>query len=300
MKRKILLLSLIMLITLLYSPAAAAAEETPVRIAIIDTGIRKNHTMLNGENIEQGENYAFPEDDTDDLVGHGTRIAGLILGSTDGTIKGTAPDTVLVPLVYYSRYPSAVPKNGGVEAICHAIYDAVDSYDCQVINISSGVTEPDDRLYEAICYAEKKGIIVISAMGNDNLTNKDCIYYPAAYETVVGVGAANADLTGAADFSQRNAGVLLLAPGENLIVPSIGSGEDFETVSGTSYAAAQVAGLAARLKALYPCMKPSDFRQIISLSCRDLGAPGYDTVTGWGLVDMEVTGTLKQEPLRNK
>ena len=294
MKRKMLLVSFIMTIILFASPAAAAVEETPVRIAIIDTGIRRNHIMIRAANIAQGKNYVFPEDDTDDLVGHGTRIAGLILGSTDGTIVGTAPDAVLVPLVYYSRYPSAVPKNGGVEAICQAIYDAIDSYDCQVINISSGVTKPDDRLYEAVCYAEKEGVIVLSAIGNDNLINSDRIYYPAAYETVVGVGAANADLIGAADFSQRNAGVLLLAPGENLIVPSIRGGEDFETVSGTSYASAQVAGLAARLKALHPYMKPSDFRQILSISCRDLEAPGYDNFTGWGLIDVNITGTLEQ------
>lgn len=287
MKRKLILLLSILLIILLTCPVAMAAEKVPVRIAIIDTGIRKNHIILNGANIAQGNNYVFSEEDTDDLVGHGTRIAGLILGSTDGTIKGIAPDAILVPLVYYSKYPSAVPKNGGVEAICQAIYDAVDLYDCQVINLSSGLTQPDDQLYEAVCYAEKKGVIVVSAVGNDNLINKGNIYYPAAYETVVGVGAANAALTGAADFSQCNESVLLLAPGENLIVPSIGSGENFETVSGTSYAAAQVAGLAAQLKELYPDMKPSDFRKIICVSCWDLGTPGYDTANGWGLMNRD-------------
>lgn len=293
MKRKMLLLLFIMFVVLLSCSVVMAAEEKPIRIAIIDTGIRKNHIMLKEANIAKGQNYVFPKDDTDDLVGHGTRIAGLILGSTDGTIEGIAPEAVLVPLVYYSRYPSAVPKNGGVESICQAIYDAVDCYDCQVINISSGVTKPEDRLYEAVCYAEKKGVIVISAVGNDNLINKDSIYYPAAYETVVGVGAANASLSGAADFSQQNTGVLLLAPGENLIVPSIRSGENFETVSGTSYAAAQMAGLAARLKALYPHMKPSDFRQILSISCQDMEAPGYDTITGWGLMDRNAAEKLR-------
>lgn len=286
MRKKTIVLSLAILLCILTNTITAAARQAPVRIALIDTGIREDHAMLNHAKIAQGFNYAFTEADTNDLVGHGTRVAGLILGSRDGTIKGTAPEAVLVPLVYYSRYPTAVPKNGGVEAICKAVYDAIDVYGCQVINISSGITGPDERLYEAVSYAEKRGVIVVSAVGNDNQYNKDRVYYPAAYETVIGVGAANSALTDAADFSQRNTSVRLLAPGEGLVVPSILSGEDFETVSGTSYAAAQISGLAARLKALNPDMKPSDFRNYLSASCRDLGAQGYDTATGWGIIDI--------------
>lgn len=300
MERKKIILSLVLLFCIFTNTIAADAEEAPVRIALIDTGIGEDHAMLNHANIAQGFNYAFTEADTNDLVGHGTRVAGLILGSTDGTIKGTAPEAVLVPLVYYSRYPTAVPKNGGVEAICKAVYDAIDVYGCQVINISSGVTQPDERLYEAVSYAEKKGVIVISAVGNDNQYNKDRVYYPAAYETVIGVGAANSALTDAADFSQRNTSVRLLAPGERLTVLSIRSGEDFEMASGTSYAAAQISGLAARFIDLNPEMKPSDFREYISTSCKDLGTQGYDTATGWGIIDINALLLIVGDSGNNK
>lgn len=299
MERKKILLYLTLLFCIFTNTITAAADKAPVRIALIDTGIWEEHAMLNHANIAQGFNYAFTEADTNDLVGHGTRIAGLILGSSDGTIKGIAPKAVLVPLVYYSRYPTAVPKNGGVEAICKAVYDAIDVYDCQVINISSGITRPDEKLYEAVSYAEKKGVIVVSAVGNDNQFNKDRVYYPAAYETVIGVGAANYALTDAADFSQRNTSVWLLAPGERLTVPSIRSGEDFETVSGTSYAAAQISGIAARLKAFYPDMKPSDFRKYISASCKDVGAKGYDTSTGWGIIDIDALPVIVGDSLND-
>ena len=272
---------------LFFSQAAAASEQAPVRIAIIDTGIREHHVMLEGTAIEQGVNYAFKGATTHDLIGHGTRIAGLILGSSDGTLKGTAPDAVLVPLVYYSKYPSGVRQNGGIDAICQAMYDAIDVYGCQVINISSGVTKPDERLFKAISYAEEKGVIVVSAAGNDHLYKPEHVYYPAAYETVVGVGAANTDLSGAAPFSQRSKGVMLIAPGQDLKVLSIRSGEHFEIASGTSYAAAQVAGLAARLKAAWPNMTPADFRQLLQSTSVDLDEPGYDSATGWGLLDTE-------------
>ncbi len=286
MKRKFLVL-FVLVAFVLFSQAAAASEQAPVRIAVIDTGIRENLVMLEGATIEKGMNYAFKGESTHDLIGHGTRIAGLILGSSDGTLTGVAPDAVLVPLVYCSRYPTGVPQNGGIDAICQAIYDAIDLYGCQVINISSGVTKPDDRLFKAISYAEEKGVIVVSAVGNDHLLKPEHIYYPAAYETVVGVGAANTGLSAAAPFSQRSTGVSVLAPGQDLKVLSIRSGEPFELASGTSYAAAQVAGVAAWLMARYPDLKPSDFRQILSKSCLDLEAPGYDSATGWGLLDAE-------------
>ncbi len=287
MKKITLFVILILVILSIFSQAAAASEQTPVRIAIIDTGIRENHAMLENANIEEGMNYAFKGKTTNDLIGHGTRIAGLILGSSDGTLKGTAPDAVLVPLVYYSKYPSGVPQNGGIEAICQAVYDAVDVYNCRIINISSGITKPDERLYKAICYAEEKDVIVVSAVGNENLTHPDRSYYPAAYETVIGVGAANTSLKEAADFSQRSQGVMLIAPGQDLNVLSIRGGGDFELASGTSYAAAQVTGVVARLMVRYPDLKPSDFRQILRNSCQDLEAPGYDSATGWGLLDPE-------------
>lgn len=112
---------IIILLTAIY-PVSASETQEAVRIAVIDTGIAEKHSMLDTTHIAQGKNYVFPEGGTDDLIGHGTRIAGLILGSTDGKYPGTAPD-------------------------------AVDKYHCQVINLSSGVSKPDDTLYKAICYA---------------------------------------------------------------------------------------------------------------------------------------------------
>jgi len=48
-----------------------------VMIAVIDTGISTKH--LDVDQVHEGKNYVFPDDDTQDLVGHGTHIAGIIL-----------------------------------------------------------------------------------------------------------------------------------------------------------------------------------------------------------------------------
>jgi minor extracellular protease Epr len=263
------------------------ADIDTVRIALIDTGIQNNSHYLDYTKIEPGYNYAVEYEDTNDLVGHGTRLAGLILGgrSNKSIINGIAPNVILIPLVYYSKYPSGVPINGGLSAICKAIYDAVDIYLCEIINISSGIGADCAELKKAVEYAEEKGVIVISAVGNDHVTVPDKLMYPAAYDSVIGVGAVDQNLE-IAPFSHRNSSVMVTAPGKDVYSLSIKGGTDFEKISGTSYATTYVASFAALLLSAYPKMTPSEFRQVLRISSKDLGKPGYDEEYGWGLIDI--------------
>lgn len=254
-----------------------------VRIALIDTGVSCKH--IDGSHISAGKNYVFPDRNTDDLVGHGTAIAGIILGSEKLGIKGIAPETEIIPLVFYSRYVSGVPLNGGVDAICKAIYDAIDIYNCRIINISSGVTSDNDKLKEAIAYAEEKNTIVISSVGNANISSPKEIYYPSAYETVIGVGSAD-EKKEVAYFSQRNTSVKLVAPGFDISTVPISNRSKPVKVSGSSYSAAFVAGAAALLLQANPELSVAQVREILYHSAEDLGADGYDTESGWGLLDI--------------
>lgn len=63
-----------------------------------------------------------------------------------------------------------------------------------------GTTTDDDLLRKATQYALDKGAIVVSAVGNEQLVAPDRGYYPAAYDGIIGVGAALG--SGAAEFSQ--------------------------------------------------------------------------------------------------
>lgn len=227
----------------------------------------------------------FQNESQNDLVGHGTAIAGIILGSKVLGLRGAAPGAELVPLVYYSRFASGVPLNGGINAICEAIYDAVDIYSCRIINISSGITDDNDKLREAIAYAEEKNVLVISSVGNTNRSSPKDIYYPAAYDTVVGVGAAD-EKNEVADFSQCNYSVKLLAPGTDIPTAPIDNSSKAVTVNGSSYAAAFVAGAAALLLEDNPELSASQLREILYHSAKNLGPDGYDTDTGWGLLDI--------------
>ena len=164
-------------------------EKASVRIAFIDSGISTKH--IDSSKVLQGANYIFRDSDTQDRVGHGTATAGLVLGAEDQRVTGICPDALAVPQVVVDKYPSGAEKNGGPEALCEALYDAVDRFGCRIVNISLCTTEDSQELREAVAYAEAKGVVLIAAVGNDGEDGQT--YYPAAYETVIAVGSTDGD-----------------------------------------------------------------------------------------------------------
>lgn len=264
-----------MLILIFFTEAAYAAS---VKIGVIDTGIKEREGIFDIQKILNGKNYVLENDDTDDTVGHGTRIASLILGTVDGELNSPCRESWIVPLVYYTKLASGSVLNGGIEAICNAIYDAVDVYGCKIINISSGVAADDEQLEKAVDYAEENGVLIVSACGNSG----SCVYYPAAYNTVIGVGSHN-DRYEPSDFSCQGNGIDILMCGENLKVASIKNAADYEVISGTSYAAALITAHAAAALEQYPYIMPSQMRYLMRISCDDICDIGYDEKSGYGI-----------------
>ena len=274
MKKVLILISLI---TILMTEAAFAAS---VKVGVIDTGITQKENIFDEGRITEGKNYVSESSDTEDKVGHGTRVASLIIGTLDGEIVSPSKESQIVPLVYYSKYPSGVVMNGGIEAICSAIYDAIDVYGCKVINISSGVPRGDDELKKAVDYAEEKGVLIVSACGNDGKS----VCYPAAYDTVIGVGSHN-DKAEPSDFSCSGQGIDLLFTGENIKTVSIKNSEDYELAEGTSYSAALITSHAAAAFEKYPELLPHQIRYFMRISCDDICEDGYDEESGYGVFD---------------
>jgi len=254
-----------------------------IRIGVIDTGVSELYDSLNKEQIIEGRNYVFPEQGTEDKIGHGTKVVSLIIGvKTDlGNVIGTAPKATIIPFVYQSRYPSGVTKNGGVELLAQAIKAAVDDYQCRVLCISSGIYIDEAILRDAVAYAEEKGVVVVAAVGNDNQKDPEKKYYPAAYDTVIGIGAVD-DNNDIAEFSQRH-GVFAVEKGKNITALTLdGTMKEF---SGTSYANARAVGIVAALLSEVPDSSPEDIRTSLALSAKDLGDAGYDSVYGWGKIN---------------
>lgn len=252
-----------------------------VRIAVIDTGILT--AVIDAAHVAPGKNYAVPSDSTQDVIGHGTAIASLIVGCDSAGVAGVAPDAVLVPLVYQTKDADGNVVKADQTVVAQAIRDAVDEFDCRVINLSVGTTIGSDALRRAVAYAENQGAVVVSSVGNANETAPDAVYYPAAYDTVIGVGAVDKNLT-VSSFSQRNESVMLAALGEDFYAASL-RGRPL-LAAGTSYATAFVSAAAARVLAENEALTPAAVRDILCRTAKDLASPGYDTQTGFGLLQI--------------
>lgn len=230
--------------------------DSDIRIALIDTGIAAD--SISSAHVLQGWNYCTDSDDTADTIGHGTSLAGLILGSEAAGLPGGAPDAYVVPLVCQRMDADGNVQKVEPEGIAQMLRDAIDIYNCRIINISAGVKQDYAKLREAVAYAAEQGALVVSCAGNEG--NHE-IYYPGGYASVLCVGSADSSMTGRAAFSQDNDTVDLLAPGEKLAVVTM-KGNVMEA-SGTSYSAAYISAVAAQLWMNAPTAAPDEIVEML-------------------------------------
>ena len=243
-----------------------------VRVAVIDTGVNRHEAL--GDRVAEGYNYITDTNDTTDTNGHGTSVAGLIAGYTSSEQIGTAPRAVIVPLKCFNG------NSGSSIMICRAMLEAVRKYDCDVINLSICLKDATDAIEEAVVFAEEHGVVVVAAVGNDGT---DRIRYPAAYESVIGVGALKS--TGMiADCSNYNESVFITAPGE--AVRTIRYTGGYRYCTGTSFSTPMVVGAIADMLSTYPYLSTADIRDILSSTAVDKGSAGYDRYFGWGILSV--------------
>lgn len=264
----------------------AVNEQTPVRIAILDTGI--STAAINPEFLEGGLNRIKPPSGTEDTIGHGTAVASIIVGSEAAGVEGICPQAVLIPLVYCAADYLGRTENADAVMVGEMIREAVDTFHCDIINISSASTTDDSSLREAVEYALAQGVIVITCAGNANLTNPDEVYYPGAYDGVICVGSVNGERQ-VSDFSQRGDYLDFVAPGEEL--PAAAMEGKTTTVTGTSFAAAYVTGMVANILADNPDLRQQSEElsqkvlELLQQKAEDINEPGWDASSGWGVLE---------------
>lgn len=245
-------------------------------VAVVDTGVDASHPDLAGR-VLQGYDFVNRDTAAADDHGHGTHVAGIIAASgEDGAgVAGMAWRVRILPVKVLDAQGS-----GYYSDIISGIRYAADQ-GAAVINLSLSGGASSAILQEAVDYARSRGSLVVAAAGNDAL---DSLGYPAACRGVTSVGAVDAnDIP--ASFSNRGEGLDLVAPG--LDIYSDYKSKGFASLSGTSMAAPQVAGAAALLLSLYPGWSIDQVEQRLYSTARDLGASGYDTVTGWGVLQVD-------------
>lgn len=254
-----------------------------VYVAVIDSGIYRGHPDLINADIRQGWDYIFNESCDWDSNGHGTNVTGIIGAETNNYrgIAGVNWDVAIIPLRVLSS-----DGTGYVSDTIEAIYDAAD-IGCDVINISLGSSSYSYAEGLAVSYAISKGCIVVASAGNDG----DASYtYPASYDGVISVGSIDKNLS-VSSFSQRNNKVDVTAPGEFVFTTADWYKDinysDYAYVSGTSFSAPYVSGIAALMSAVKPSITAEEFMENIKLTSIDLGNVGYDNYYGYGLINAE-------------
>ena len=260
-----------------------------VRVGVIDSGIFSAHEDFTGTTIVEGINYCVKEEspqrtDTGDVVGHGTFVSGIIAAAGNGVgTAGMAPGVELVPLKCFSNTSSTVAQ------IAEAIYDAVDVYQCRVLNMSFGLPRDHSALREAIEYAAEKGTVMVAAVGNLRTgtvsSGNDTLQYPAAYDCVIGVGAADQSGSAAA-FSYQNDSVFLTAPGASLWGLDHEDATSYKAGEGTSYAAPAVSAAVALAIGLQPEVTVDRLTGFLAETAGDQGDPGWDRANGWGFLQI--------------
>jgi subtilisin family serine protease len=243
-----------------------------IKIGIIDTGFDASHDeFLN--RLSPRSNTSAP-----DPSGHGFQVAG-VLGATGSNGTGIA-GMDWNAILYSGRFDFS-DNTTALDIQTAAAEDTA-----WVLNMSfglghGGAPRTSITIGSALAGAYMLNRNNVAAMGNDC---GPLVNFPAGFgHGMIAVGATNAqDLLDPCSTTGPNIDVV--APGVGIW--TCDKLNSYTQVSGTSFAAPVVSGIAALLKSAADSLANDDIRAIIRLSARDLGnTPGWDPETGMGRVN---------------
>lgn len=244
---------------------AAASANVTSSLGIIDGGVA-DHASVSGRVEQNGFAKGAPSPSS-----HGTAVAALMVGN--GEVKGARAGASLLAADVYGTDRAG----GNASAIARGL-GWLAARGVSVVTIS--LVGPHNALLKsAVAAAQRKGMIIVAAVGNDGPAAPPA--FPASYPgvlAVTGVDGRNRALPEAG----RAAHTDFAAPGAD-IFSALGAKRRAK-VRGTSFAAPLVA---ARLSTFYPRQSnaavEASVRRLMAEAV-DLGKNGHDPVYGHGLV----------------
>ena len=279
-------------------------------IAVIDTGIDRNHPALSAHNIQEKQclyvTGGLPYDTTtDDINGHGTHIAGIV-GSRDSLYRGVAWGMSSL-INAKAGYSTNGLDNGSAimwpsDAMACADWAVSPSVGADALNLSwGGPTEGEDdgdfeRFWDAL--VDTWDAVVAIAAGNSGPGSSTLLSPGIAYN-VISVANINDN-----NNTDRNYHFIdttssrgptpsgrkkpdLAAPGTSIISTdnSWETTSGFISYTGTSMAAPHVAGAAGLLMGR-GVTSPMAIKALLINSAEDKGSTGWDNAYGWGYIDL--------------
>lgn len=286
-------------------------------VAVIDSGVDPEHPDLQ-ENLlplidmvdESGESDVFKIGSTTvdytgkDGNGHGTHVTGILAAKINNGkgIAGISGNIKILPIKTANH-----EGNTSASIITKAILRAIDNQ-VRVINLSIGgpKSEGTQALKDAVDLAISKGIVFVSATGNEsNRSAKfvEAVTVPAAYPGVIAVSATT-KYDKVANYSNGGIETEIAAPGGGGGKPEEGEKiystwptyrtyegyranilGPYTYLSGTSMSCPQVSATAALILSKYPYMTGQQVRVRILSTAKDVDAVGFDNSTGFGRLD---------------
>jgi type VI secretion system secreted protein VgrG len=239
-------------------------------VAVIDTGVNYDHEALGGglgSGYKVLTGYDFTQNSNDPAATssqHGTAVAGLI-ASSDPSHPGVAPGADIAALKVFSN-----SNQGNFQYVAEALQWVIDhhsQYGITAVNLSMS----DGNNYAQNWFAQDGGIgqkittligqldalniPVIAATGN-SFTGQQGVGFPAIVPDTISVTSTDATGSVLSSDAQRLGAAIggisatdIAAPGEGLVAPV--QGNQFATVDGTSFAAAEVSGAVVLLQQIY-------------------------------------------------
>ncbi|WP_375768949.1 S8 family serine peptidase [Archangium gephyra] len=206
-----------------------APNGSGITVCVIDSGIDPEHPELKaayagGKDFIDGDDNPEDKDATGKWGGgHGTHVAGTILAQLGSGGQVDLNDTSLSPNGMVGVAPGARllvarvldERGDGRTSNVIAALQWCGEQGAKVVSLSLGSSQDDETEKEAFQASWDAGVLAIAASGNGGKLSPYAPIYPAAYPSVVAVGAVTEELKHA-DYSQGGEHLSVVAPGSNV------------------------------------------------------------------------------------
>lgn len=301
-----------------------------IRVGIADGGFY-NADSLESLPHDQWLGYTDLTDDKEDIFGqtgnHGSLCLTAIVAHkeiSDGTLAGTFTYSGTATEASYYLFKTEEHATESPKEIDNwvAAIEMADSLGLHIVSTSLGYTTFDDEQFNfaysdmdgltsrgalASRIAARKGMLLVTAMGNEGNKPWHYLSTPADADSILSVGAVNKDgiiamfsSYGPTADGRTKPEVCAMGEGTCLINPA---NDDVIASNGTSFACPLIAGMAACLWSALPEASNMEIREMIIRSCDRYDLPheqyGYGIPNAWEAyrsVTTDLPNTIHQTP----
>ncbi|EMR02878.1 S8 family serine peptidase [Cesiribacter andamanensis] len=214
---------------------------------------------------------------------HGTKALSTIAARQEGVYSGTAPDASFILAITEDTGDATTPNSEYIieEYNWLLASEWADSLGADIISSSLGYATFDDPSMDytqadmdgqtavatrAASWAAQRGILVVTSSGNSRQSAWPGVGSPADADQILAVGAIDeqgvlAPFSSGGPTADGRQKPEVVALGVNTVV--IDANGNYQTNNGTSFAAPQVAGLAAGVWQAYPELSNLELRELL-------------------------------------